>query len=108
MEKVIANLQPTGYDSPIENTVGDYKVSGSIRVNRDKSMESMEGNVTNGEDEFVGRFTINGGSAIVRPDGSTRKRISLNDVPVDIYDAVSEAVNATLTKVQSELANPEE
>ena len=108
MEKVIANLQPTGYDSHIENTVGDYKVTGSIRVSREKALETMEGTVSNGEGEYFGRFSLNGGPAILGPDGSSRRTFNLNDIPVDSHSAVIEAVNTTLEKVLSELANPEE
>jgi len=109
MEKVIASLQPTGYDSPIENTVGDYKVTGSIRASREKTLTSMEGTVSNSNGEYAGRFSISGGPAVVGPDeGRPRRLISLNDVPVDYRDSVYEAVNTTLEKVLAELANPEE
>lgn len=108
MEKVIANLQPVGYDSPIENTVGDYTVTGSIQASREKTLTSMEGTISNSNGEYAGRFSISGGSAVVGPEGGPRRLINLNDVPVDFRDAVYEAVNVTLAKVQAELANPEE
>lgn len=109
MEKVIANLQPTGYDSHIENTVGDYTVTGSIRASREKTLTSMEGTISNSDGEYAGRFSISGGPAVVGPEGgSPRRLINLNDVPVDFRDSVYEAVNVTLAKVQAELANPDE
>ena len=108
MEKVIANLQPVGYDSPIENTVGEYKVTGSIRVSREKKLESMEGTVLNGNGEYAGRFTLNGGPAIVGTDSDRRGILNMNDVLVDSQSYVVEAITATLGKVMDELATPEE
>ena len=107
MEKVITNLSPVGFESPIEHTYEGYVVSGSIHTDGNKKLTSADGNIARNDGTPAGRFSVNGTRAD-GPMGSIKRNISLNDVPIEYANDVNEAVQDTVSHILAELAESAE